>query len=475
MATVLDNSIFVRGISPIIIKTVPGEAPAVARDYYAYELSHHAPSRSKLAPLGVSMALPNVARAFSLLGSEFSTPLTTFAVLNRFNYVVGAWSGNDVQTIADDPRVVKIWEDRVDKKILSYTPPDIPYPSASEPYTYSVVSGKNGQRMYFTSLQEVRRLVGADIANKSGYSGQGINAVIADTGGQRHNPMLIKMKKETVIPGVDVDEVGHGSWVASAVGGLRATDYVFSSMNKGKPPVVNEGIAPSVNMMEIKCLGFLIGIGTNSMLLQALHMALLAKADVLNLSWGGPISASAPEDDVFYDAAQVLKDAGTIVCAAIGDSGPSPGTCDTPGALPNVLAVGSVNAVTNDQDMFGDAGYVSGFSSRGPAWSEIRPDTVSYGAIIDGAIGPVLDASYTHIVHNYQALAGTSQSTPVVTGLMAIMKQIYRQKLGHDLVLDEVKAMLSALGHKKTNADGWGMVTFPMIQEWIYLQYGVKI
>lgn len=471
---IMDTSIFTRAISPIIIKTAPGSTAAVARDYRQYELTQRAPSRSRFMSVGSSVIAPNIGPIANLLATEFSTPLTLYGVFQKFNYIVGAWSGNDIMDIADDSRVLQVWNDRIDKRILTYEKLYIPYPVADEAYTYSVVSGRNGQRMYFTSLQEIRHLVGADVANQKGYNGAGVNAVVADTGGARHNPMLHNMIKQTAIPGIHVDENGHGSWVASALAGKEAKDHVFSLSNQGKPPVINQGMAPGSNLTQIKCLGFVVGQGSDSMLLRSLHMALGDKADVLNVSWGGSITSAEPQDDPFYDPMQVLMDSNTIVSAASGDSGPNAGTCDTPGALPNVLSVGSINAVSNGQP-YGAAGEVSDFSSRGPAWGEIRPDTVSYGAIVDGAITPVLDASYTHVVHQYQALAGTSQAAPVVSGLMAIMKQIYRQKVKKELNLVEVKTMLSQMGHAKSNADGWGLLTYGMIEDWISTQYGVII
>lgn len=474
MSTRIYNpSILTRAISPVIIQTTPGDAPAVARDFHQYELSHIAPFNDKIGKYVGRMVAPRTFSILDAFGSGFTTPFTSFAVIQRFNYIVGAWSGPDIETMAQDSRIMRIWEDRMNCRILGFEQPSMPYSPASENYTYSVTSGRNNQRMYFTSMEEVRRLIGADIANQKGYAGQGINAVVTDTGGQRRNPQLLHMTKQTVIPGFIADENNHGTWTASALGGTRAVDHTFTLMNRNKAVVINEGVAPGVNLTEIKCLGFLVGTGTNSMLLKSLDMAISDKAQVVNVSWGGPPTAKTPQDDPFYVPMETLKDMDAIVCAASGDSGQ--GLVDSPGALPNVLTVGGINAVSNAQSMFGSAGEVSGFSGGGEIYGEVKPDTAGYAAIIDSAIGPVLDASYTHVVHNYGAIAGTSMSAPIVAGLMAIMYQIYRQELNRNLTLDEVKTMLSKLGHEKSTYDGWGMVTFPMIQQWLSTEYDIEM
>lgn len=468
MVVVDETSLFVSPAAPVIVKTVPGEAGNTARDYYRYELSHSI-SDGKLVKAAYREILPWAAgMGLFVAGSDILTSMTTFSVMSHFHYFSGIWSGNDIDRMSMDPRVLHIWRDRIDKRILQY-------PYALPEYTYASPSGPNGQKLYFTSMQEVRRLLGVDVANKKGITGKGVIAVLSDTGGHRTHPMTVRLAKQTAIPGIYTDMNSHGEWTASALGGKQATDHTFTRMNPGKQPVINQGIAPDCNLVEIKALGFVIGTGSNSMLLRSLDMALADKADVLNCSWGGPISTAHYTDDPFYDPMEALRESGTIVCVASGDSGPGEGTVDSPGALPNVLSVGSINAVGNDSNsMFGQAGYTSGFSSRGPGYGMIRPDTTGYGAIIDSAIGPVLDGSYTHIVHRYQAIAGTSMSSPIVAGLMALMKQVYKRN-NTPLDLDEVKRMLSKMGHSKNNDDGWGMVTFPMIQEWVHDQYNVSL
>lgn len=420
---------FVASAYPIIIKAKPGRLSYLYDTYKPYALN------ASLNNTGLK----------SLLSP--SQQLSVFSTMSSFNYMTGLFSGLDIENIAHDSNVEAVWPDRVDKRILSY-PLSQPYPIASSDKTYTADTHVKNQAINFTSLQEVAHLIGADTANAEGYTGNGITAVVSDTGGHRTNPMTPGLIKQTAIPGIYTDENSHGEWTASAIGGRKSVDYTFSSMNRGKSQVINIGMAPGVKLIEIKALGFVIGTGSDSMLLKSIDMALADKCDILSCSWGGTPTHSNPQDSVFYDAMQAIKNSGAIPVIAAGNSGPDHSTIGSPGDLPNVLTVGSYNAVSNEKSMFGQAGYVSGFSSRGPTLDgEIKPDTVAPGAIIDGAIGPVLDLSYTHVVHSFQAIAGTSMATPIVAGLLCLMKQAHKKLLGKNLAEDEVKTMLSELGH----------------------------
>lgn len=464
------RDILITAASPIIMQTKSGESLNVADDYKDIELSHRISTLTDKSTIvkSLSKQFPRISTLSNTVTGMNVLNSTPFTVMGAFDYITGVWSGPDVERIAQDNRVLSIWRDNANRHILSY-------PYASPDYTYNVPVTPT-ETMYFTSMQEVRHLVGADVANSQGYTGSGVNAVVVDTGGHKDNPMTTRLVKQTAISGLYTDENGHGEWCVSALGGKKAEDITFTGLNRSKSPVINEGIAPDCNITEVKSLDLLVGTGTDSWLLKGLSMALADKADIVSCSWGGTPDTSTAETDVYYTPMQKLKESNAIVCVASGDSGPSKATLDSPGSLPNVLTVGAVNAVTNNfSSSFGNAGEVSGFSSRGPAYGTIiKPDVVSYGAIIDSAISPILSFSYTHVSHAYQAIAGTSQATPIVAGLLTLMKQAYA-KMGKTLTLDEVMKMLSKLGHAKNNNDGYGLLTWDMISRWMSSQYSFEV
>lgn len=72
------------------------------------------------------------------------------------------------------------------------------------------------------------------------------------------------------------------------------------------------------------------------------------------------------------------------------------------------------------------------------------------------------------IVHN-------SMATPHVSGILALMRECMGKAVGKKLMVEEVKAMLQALGHEKSNQDGWGKIDWGMFEEWMSTQYSVEL
>jgi subtilisin family serine protease len=397
------------------------------------------------------------AAAFASLSAD--QPIPSFGMHAS---VYDGWTLND---LANLPDIEAIYEDRP-IRVTAY--PVVP---AQGTYTIQV----SGKPFVFTSTEWTRRLLGADVANGQGFRGEGVRACVVDTGGTRAEPSTMRMTRESVIPGNPVDAVGHGQWCAAALGGRRVEDYVFSRETQSS--VVCEGMAPDCDLMQVKALDYLMGFGMSSQLLAGLEVALQAGADVLSLSWGGPPPGTTPDADPFFPALDVLDKAGILIAAAAGNSGPGAGTIDSPGSLPQALAVGAYNAVGNTlTTTFGPAGEVCGFSSRGPTpWGDVKPDTVAPGAIIDAPVTGQMSAAYTHRVHAAQALAGTSMATPILAGILTLMRQAHQALLGRVLSNAEVKAMLAALGQPKTNGAGWGPLTWDLYRTWLSTQYGVTL
>jgi hypothetical protein len=57
------------------------------------------------------------------------------------------------------------------------------------------------------------------------------------------------------------------------------------------------------------------------------------------------------------------------------------------------------------------------------------------------------------------------------------MAQLYREKIGRELTVDEVKRMMEELGPnqpKDTNV-GWGLITWDIVEQWVSTTYGVAV
>ncbi|MEX2227130.1 MAG: S8 family serine peptidase [Dehalococcoidia bacterium] len=185
------------------------------------------------------------------------------------------------------------------------------------------------------------------------------------------------------------DDIGHGTFVAGVIG----------AAGNGQGMI---GVARGVRIMPVKVLDC-YGSGDSIAAARGILYAARNGAKVINLSLGG------------FERAEVMRGAiieamnvhGAIVIAASGNSG-GPGVA-FPAAFPEALAVGAANV--------GGDGRAA-FSSYGP---EI--DVVAVGEGIVGTIG----ANKCGVIipcmsgQPYGSSAGTSFSTPQVSGLAALI------------------------------------------------------
>ena len=61
--------------------------------------------------------------------------------------------------------------------------------------------------------------------------------------------------------------------------------------------------------------------------------------------------------------------------------------------------------------------------------------------------------------------------------LVTCMAQLYKERVGKDLTVNEVKRMMEAIGpnQPKNNNVGYGMISWPLVEQWVSSQYGVKV
>ena len=316
----------------------------------------------------------------------------------------------------------------------------------------------------FTSTAWTKKLMGADLAHERGFYGDGITASVCDTGASRVHEQLRRIVFKTAMKQFR-DENGHGSWCTACVGGGRGVDD-FLSQRSGRV-VECEGVAPRCNLLAVKCLGYVIGMGSTSGIIDALDISLDHGADVISLSLGGPSTGVTADEDPYYTVMQKVVDEGVIPVVAAGNDGPGSKTVGSPGDMPSVLTVGAYDPIT---------GKMADFSSRGPTnWGDLKPDVVAPGVSIDSAICGALDTSGDGMFSRYSPISGTSMSTPSVAGLVTLMKQAHRERLGQELTVDEIKQMMAALGMEKSTLYGWGSIHWGTYEKWLSAQYGVEL
>lgn len=377
-------------------------------------------------------------------------------LIRRWNMVAAILPRDHVFDLAEDRRIKKIY---YDQPIYAFQYPVVPSEGIFE---------LQRPKLIFTSTFWTKKIIGADIANQKGFTGRGILVSIIDTGVSRYHPQTIRAEFETTIMQYR-DENGHGEWVTSCVGGVLAKDILLSA--KVDKDVYCEGMAPECGLLAIKALGYYIGTGSTSNIIEGIEISINRGADVINMSLGGPSETDIPEDDPFYPVIKDTSQLGIICCCAAGNEGPGENTICSPGAMPDALTIGAYDPIT---------GEIAEFSSRGKTnWGDIKPDVIAPGVNIDSGIVGILDSAGDKSINRFSPISGTSMATPHVSGLIALMRQAHRDLLGRVLTVYEVKNMMKAWaedrGITKDNIRGWGPITWQIYEWWLNTQYGITI
>lgn len=254
------------------------------------------------------------------------------------------------------------------------------------------------------------------------------------------------------------DKYGHGTHVAGLVGGTGAS----SGTGNGYAAKFT-GMAPNVNIINLRVLDQ-NGSGTDSQVIAAIQQAIALKSTynirVINMSLGRPVFESYTLDPVCQAVESAWK-AGIVVVVAAGNRGRdnSMGTHGfaTIGAPANDPAVITVGATRTRGTATRTDDSIASYSSKGPTLVDhlVKPDLVAPGNRLVSlrVAGSTLDTNYaafkvtpTSGTSKYFRLSGTSMSTPLVSGAVALMLQ-----QNPALTPDQVKARLMKTAWKGFN------------------------
>ena len=425
-----------RVASPVIIRTVPQRLREVVDQVQPF--------------------VEEVKELFPRLMAPAMMPFTPYPlrVIQRFDMVSAILPREVIFRLAEGPYVERIYHDQV-MYALFRTVPDEGVFRAPHRILKDIT---------FTSTAWTKKLIGADVANEKGFRGRGVLVSITDTGASRVHEQMRRVDFETTMKQYR-DENGHGSWCTSCVGGLNALDEYLSQ--RAKRSVFCEGMAPECDLLSVKCLGYYLGMGSTSNIIDALAISLDRGASVISMSLGGTSMTETPQEEPYYDVMDEAVKNGAIPVIAAGNEGPGSNTIGSPGCLPQVLTVGAYDPIR---------GNIADFSSRGPVnWGDVKPDVVAPGVNVDSAIVGVLDTSGDGIPSRFSPISGTSMATPHVAGLVALMAECHGRTLGRKLTVAEIKKMMSELGLEKNNTTGWGAITWGIYEKWLSTQYGVTV
>lgn len=287
-------------------------------------------------------------------------------------------------------------------------------------------------------MKHVNTVVHADYPQQRGYLGQKIGIAIIDTGLTPHPDY-----RNRIIGWLDVlhghpypyDDSGHGSHVA----GIAAGD---GSLSHGK----YRGIAPQANLIGIKVLNNM-GNGSVSDIMKALRWIQTNHSRygirIINISIGANDRQVFDENCAFVQKVNELWDMGLVVVAAAGNQGPGPQTISAPGNSRKVITVGSLPEKNN---------LPSNHSGIGPTLSCIKkPDVVAPGSHIISCCPPNRGKSFS-----YSMKSGTSMSTPIVSGAIALLLSKYPNLSPREVKI-RLKHSCTDL-HLPHEQQGWGLL-----------------
>ncbi len=259
-------------------------------------------------------------------------------------------------------------------------------------------------------MNKVRLAVNTAAAHQNGILGQGIGIAVVDTGLTKHPDYRSRITAwyDTLYGRPEpYDDNGHGSHVAGIAAGN-------GSLSRGK----YLGIAPEAELIGIKVLNHK-GNGTIHDIMNGLQWILRnqerLRIRIVNISIGTNDEKAYQEDSAFVRKVNQLWDAGIVVIAAAGNKGPAPHSISAPGNSRKVITVGSYDPDTSKQQ------EESSHSGIGPTFSCIKkPDVVAPGSQIISCCPPRKGRGYF-----YSTKSGTSMSTPIVSGAIALLISKY--------------------------------------------------
>lgn len=305
-------------------------------------------------------------------------------------------------------------------------------------------------------MQRVARIIHLDAAQSLKLTGKGIGVAIFDTSIGRH-PDLTQPDNH-LLHFIDMvnfhrdfyDDNGHGTHIAGIICGTgKASRKKY------------QGIAPESHFIMIKVLNQK-GEGNTEDVLAGIRWLLenhqKYNIRIVNISVGSSRGKYFNETSPLVKGVEALWEAGLVVLTAAGNHGPAPHSIGAPGNSRKIITVGASDVM--------QTGTGRDYSGRGPTENCIKkPDIVAPGSNIISCQPISIPAAslYGNSYYNnlpadklYVSRSGTSMSTPVVSGCIALLLQ-QRPYLSNREVKYQLKKTAVDLGYSHSR-QGWGMI-----------------
>ena len=293
-------------------------------------------------------------------------------------------------------------------------------------------------------MNHVASIIRLNYARNQRLTGKNIGIAIMDTGISPHpdiiypNGPLCSFFDPVNHHSKFYDDNGHGTHIAGIIAGNG------SASNK-----LYEGISPDCKLYVIKILDK-NGEGNIKNVMSGIEWILNNKDKynirIVNISVGSVSLKKFDENSPLIKSINSLWEAGIIVVTAAGNNGPSDYTIGAPGNSRKIITVGTSDSIQSR--------FTHDFSGRGPTLNCIKkPDIVAPGLNI---------VSCNNVINRslYVSRSGTSMSTPIVSGCIALLLQKYPYMTNKDVKLHLKRTAVNLnLPHEK---QGWGLIRCDM-------------
>ncbi len=305
-------------------------------------------------------------------------------------------------------------------------------------------------------MNHVASTIKLDYAIRHGLTGRGVGIAIMDTGIGYHPDL---MDKDGGFAGFFdavngykdyYDDNGHGTHIAGIIAGN-------GSAGNG----MYRGIAPQSRIYMVKILNHKGEGNTADVLIGInwiLHNYLKYNIRIVNISVGSTKNKHFDENSPLVQGVNKLWSAGLVVLTAAGNQGPAPYSIGAPGNSRKIITVGASDVMQH--------GKGRDYSGRGPTSSCIKkPDIVAPGSNVISCM-PVSKSSFISLNRHfnrdsqlktyYTSRSGTSMSTPVVSGCIALLLQKHPNMSNKDVKL-HLRNTAYDLGYPHSR-QGWGLI-----------------